>query len=153
MMMKNKLAGLLLLAAGCGSTTDVADRGECPQTREFGNYGCARVVAVLEAPPQLPAKYRYDVKAVPARGLNRDPSAFALSAAAGEVPLNITLWTPLPGGGDTLSFWIVARLLEEPAAGAQLTTFAADSVLRVVRFAPVGAVPATDTVPLTLRRP
>jgi hypothetical protein len=153
-MMRNKLATLLLLAAGCGSATDAADRGECPQTYEFGNYGCARVLAVVEAPPQLPARYRYDVRAVPARGPSRDPLNVAPAAAPGEVPLQIILWTPLPGPGDTLSVWVVARLLDDtgPASGAPLTTFAADSVLRVLRFAPVGTVPKTDTVRLTLRR-
>ena len=155
-MMRNKLAALLLLAAGCGSATDAADRGECPQTYEFGNYGCARVLAVFEAPQQLPAKgHRYDVRAVPARGPSRDPLAVAPSAAPGGVPLELTLWSPLPGGGDTISVWVVARLLEDPgpSSGAPLTTFAADSVLRVARFAPVGAAPKTDTVRLTLRRP
>lgn len=153
MMMRNKLAALLLLAAGCGSTTDAADRGECPQTYEFGNYGCARVLAVVQPPAQLPAKYRYDVRAVPAAGPNRDPLAFALVTTPGEVPLNITLWSPLPGSADTISVWVVARLLEETPGSASLSTFAADSVLRLVRFAPVGAVPKADTVPLALRRP
>jgi hypothetical protein len=153
MMMRNKLAALLLLAAGCGSTTDAADRGECPQTREFSNHGCARVLAVVQPPAQLPAKYRYDVRAVPARGSSRDPLAFALVTTPGEVPLQITLWSPLPNWADTISVWVVARLLEETPGAASLTTFAADSVLRLARFAPVGAVPKTDTVPLTLRRP
>ncbi|CAA9358735.1 MAG: hypothetical protein AVDCRST_MAG68-4226 [uncultured Gemmatimonadetes bacterium] len=153
--MTRKLTAFLLLAAGCGSTTGAADRGECPQTREFGNHGCARVLAVFEAPPQLPASYRYHVRAVPARGPSRDPLAAAVTPAPGEVPLNITLWTRLPGSVDTLSVWVVAQLLEDPgpASSAPPTTFAADSVLRVVRFAPIGEVPKTDTVRLTLRRP
>jgi hypothetical protein len=56
---------------------------------------------------------------------------------------------PAPRLADTLSVWVVARLLEDPgtASGSPLTTFAADSVLRVLRFAPLGTVPKTDTAP------
>ncbi len=152
MMMMKKIAALLLLAAGCGSATGAADRGECPRTREFTNLGCARVLAVVEVPQQLPAGYRYDVRVVPARGRSRDPLAFAVNPAPGAVPLQVTLWSPLDGGGDTVSAWIVARVLEDTRdASGRLTLYAADSVVRVVRFARVGEVPRTDTVRLTPR--
>ncbi|HVE79645.1 MAG TPA: hypothetical protein VNA89_12310, partial [Gemmatimonadaceae bacterium] len=68
-----------------------------------------------------------------------------------------TLWTPLqPAPADTLSVWVVARLLDTsgpPVAYEPLPTFAVDSALRRLRFAPVGARAPVDTVQLTLRRP
>jgi hypothetical protein len=51
--------------------------------------------------------------------------------------------------------WISAKLLDNPQpaqVGVPLPVFASDSTLHVVRFAPVGARPAMDTVWLTLQR-
>ena len=70
--------------------------------------------------------------------------------------VRVTLWSrPNPPGSDTLSMWIVARMLDmsPPIVGGQLlSTFAVDSVLRRVRFVPVGERFPADTVRLTLRR-
>jgi hypothetical protein len=116
------------------------------------------VLAIVEGPPApWPPSYRFDVRAVPAVP---DANAILGSAIAepldaGPVPLQLTLWIR-PAIGDTLSVWVVARLLEDPrpiVVGVPLPTFAVDSALRVVRFAPVGAVPPVDTVRLVLRRP
>lgn len=52
--------------------------------------------------------------------------------------------------------WVVARMLDmsPPIVGGKpLPIFAADSVLRLVRFVPVGARSSADTVRLTLERP
>jgi hypothetical protein len=148
---------LSLLPSGCRLTTAVReDDRVCRQTYEFGNYGCARVLVMFEDPTApAPASYRYDVRAVPAN--DRDgstPSAFAPNPGPGAVPLQLTLWSPLRAG-DTLSVWVVARKLEDPrpvVVGVPLPVFAADSALRVLRFAPVGSVPKTDTVRLVLQR-
>ena len=53
----------------CRAVTSTEERGNplaCQQTYEFGNYGCARLVALVEGPPApWPASYRFDVRAVP----------------------------------------------------------------------------------------
>lgn len=147
-------------ASGCRSATD-NDRQElaaCSQTYEFGNYGCARVVAAIDGPPSpWPTSYRLDVRAVPARVSSGASVAVAPQPSLGAVPLRLTLrGPPSQAVGDTLSVWVVARMLEDPwppVVGVPLPVFAADSVLRVVRWAPVGGVPQVDTVRLVLRRP
>ena len=147
----------MLCAGACSSGTAV-DSNICPQTYEFGNYGCARVVALLVEPiTPLPATYRLDVRAV----WPRDGSIAAISDAGvnpriGAVPLTITLYdrSQVPAA-DTASVWLIARVLDTPAPipGAPLLTFAVDSVIHVVRFAAVGAMPRVDTVRLVLQRP
>jgi hypothetical protein len=155
------LCATVFLAAGaCRSTAGVEPRVDpeaCPQTYEFGNFGCARVLALVEAPPQpWTTRYRLDVRLRPARPDAGVSPYVAPAPAPGPVPLQLTLYTPLmPTPVDTLSVWVVGRLLDDsppPPVNAPLPTLAADSVLRVLRFAPVGGRPAVDTVRLDLRR-
>jgi hypothetical protein len=40
-------AALVLIALACSSTEPDVDPQGCPQTREFGNYGCARASGVV----------------------------------------------------------------------------------------------------------
>ena len=154
------LATIVFATAGCRSATDSEHRelAACPQTYEFGNFGCARVVALVETPPEpVPAAYRLDVRAVPARPASGAGPSLADEPRLGFVPLQLTLWEPPPPGvRDTLSVWIVARMLEDlspPVVGVPLPVVAAESTLRVVRWAPVGGVPPVDTVRVVLRRP
>ncbi|HYH79137.1 MAG TPA: hypothetical protein VEX86_05050, partial [Longimicrobium sp.] len=106
------LAALLVLAAGCRSSTGdepLAESAACPQTFEFGNHGCARLVVVFEQPAApLPSAYIYDVRAVSARGRDQGaPEGLAPNPAPGAVPLQLTLWQRLPeAAGDTVSMWI-----------------------------------------------
>jgi hypothetical protein len=153
-------AAALLAAGACRSTAGVEPRLDpalCPQTYEFGNFGCARVVAQVEASPQpSTTRYRFDVRLVPARPDAGVSLYVAPMPGPGPVPLQLTLYSPLmPRPVDTLSVWVVGRLLDDsppPPVNAPLPTLAADSVLRVLRFAPVGARPAVDTVRLDVRR-
>ena len=154
------IAAAVLVAAACRATTaSERARGDaCPQTYEFGNYGCARVVALIDGPPRpWPDPYRFEARLTPARPSPAGSATSPTSTFASTVPLQYTLWSPLaPAGTDTLSVWVVARMLEDPqpaVVGVPLPLFAADSVLRVLRFAPVGSVPPTDSARLTLRRP
>jgi hypothetical protein len=150
----------LLCVAGCESLLDPDDdgeRGACPQTGEFGNYGCARLVLMVQAPPQpWPERYLWHVVAVPAREGTGADLSLTPRPDSGVVQLHLTRWhSPAPGSEDSASVWVHARLLEDPrpvAVGVPLPVFAADSVLHVARFAPVGEVPPVDTVWLTLRR-
>jgi len=151
---------ILLGTVGCRSTT-VADRlppDACPQTYEFGNYGCARVLVSLAQPPQpWPSAYRLDVRLRPADANAGASTAIAPDPQWGDEPMVLVRWGPPPAAaGETLSVWVVAKMLEDPSppvVGAPLAVFAADSVLRVLQFAPVGAVPPTDSVTLVVRTP
>lgn len=148
----------LLGAAACErAPTDLEESGLCPQTREFGNHGCARMVVVVQAPPQpWPDRYIWDVRALPARQGTGADVALAPRPDSGVVPLGLIRWhRPEAGSEDTASVWVSARILDAARpiqAGVPLPVFAADSVLHVARFAPVGGRPPVDTVRLTLRR-
>lgn len=151
------LTALVLGAGGCRGVidSDERDSAACRQTYEFGNHGCARVVALVEAPPPpWPALSRWALHVRSARPQLGAGAVPVREPGPGAVPVEVTLYA-LPAPGDTASFWIVAKLLEDPRpaqVGVPLPVFAADSVLRVLRFAAVGAVPPVDTVRLTLRR-
>jgi hypothetical protein len=157
------IAVVLFGACDARPTELVEERGVCPQTYEFGNAGCAAVVAALEEPaPPWPALYRVELTArpagdVPGLGGASSPASSLNPLPLGPVSVRVTLWSgPLLSGADTASMWIVARMLDMSLpiiGGPPLPTFAADSVLRVVRFVPVGARYPADTVRLTLRRP
>ena len=162
------LPGLLAAASGVacrGATpTDIiAEPGVCPQTYEFGNYGCAVVAATLDEPSRpWPSLYRVDLTARPARegsgvGPTGSPQSPLNAAPLGPMSVRVTAWSrPMPLGTDTLSMWIVARMFDMSppiVSGATLPTFAVDSVLRLVRFVPVGERYLADTVRLTLRPP
>jgi hypothetical protein len=115
------------------------------------------VLALVEGPlAPWPASYRFDVRAVPPASAAGVSTATPPAPGVGPMPLQLTRWLQPPGSADTLSVWVVARLLEDPrpiVVGQPLPTFAADSALRLVRFAPVGVVPPVDTVRLVMRRP
>ena len=150
------LACVLLLASAvipsaCSLFTDVEEA--CPQTYEFGNYGCARILAIIEGPPKpWPNGYRWSVRAVAADTF-LGITAMGDDPVDGQVPLLIILqWERLPG--DTASFWVVAKILEDPrpaVVGVPLPVFAEDKVLRLVRFVDVGQIPSVDTVRLSLK--
>lgn len=151
----------LLWAAGCERETPtelVEDSEACPRTGEFGNYGCARLVVMVQGPPQpWPTPRRWDVRAVPVRERTGPDLALAPYPDTGAVALFLIRWhPPAPGHEDTTSVWVSARMLEDPrpiVPNVPLAVFAADSVVHVARFAAVGSRPPVDTVRLTLRRP
>jgi len=157
---------LMALGAGCRDATPtdiVAEHGVCPQTYEFGNYGCAVVVANLDEPARpWPPLYRVDLSARPARensgvGPTGSPQSPLNAASLGPMSVRVTAWSrPMPVGIDTLSMWVVARMLDMSppiVGGSTLPTFAADSVLRLLRFVPAGERYQADTIRLTLRPP
>jgi hypothetical protein len=152
------ILGTLLWVAACERKipTELAvDSGACPQTREFSNYGCARLVVIVEGPPQpWPVERLWDVRAVPAREGAGGGLVLAPRPDTGAVPLELIRWyQPAPGTGDSASVWVSAAMFDDShPPGPTLQVFAADSVLHVARFAPVGSRPPTDTVRLTLRR-
>ena len=148
------LLAVLVAAASCNPFTDPQSDLNCPQTYEFGNSGCARLLVILDGPPlPWPASYRWSVRALPADSVLQ---VFALGPdpVAGQVPLKVTLWLPLAQGVDTASLWVVAKLLDDSGpivVGVPLPVFAADSTLHPTVFVPVGERARTDTIHLSLK--
>jgi hypothetical protein len=148
------LLSATLLVAGCELfTRQEDDPARCNESSEFGNYGCARMVVIYQPPPRpWPAAYRWDVRVRTAR--EGGEASFAQAPDSLGTPLKLIRWQPPePGSEDTSSVWVIARLLEDTrAVNVPLPVFAADSVLHVARFAPVGSRPPVDTIRLTLKR-
>lgn len=154
------LARCAVLAAtvwvgGCNLFTGAEEDPErCNQTYEFGNSGCARMVVIYQPPPKpWPQGYRWDVRVRTAREGTGADASFAQAPDSLGTPLKLIRWhPPEPGSEDTSSVWVIARLLEDTrAVNVPLPVFAADSVLHVARFAPVGSRPPVDTIHLTLK--
>jgi hypothetical protein len=147
-----------LALAACHGPSPIEPPGDrCLQTYEFGNFGCARIVAVATLPPApWPESYRYDVKVKSADPMLGSMAYYPGSTARDTIALTLTRFSPpAPAAGDTMSVWVVAKLLDQtnPIANEPLPVFAADSALRLVHFAAVGSTPVPDTVHLTLSRP
>lgn len=135
----------------------VQDPAVCPQTYEFGNYGCARVVAVVE-PASLPwpANYRWLTRMKPARaGTGAEASYPFENAPPATYKLELIRWFNSGGGVDTASVWVSSYQFDDPRPvqiGVPLSVFAADSVLHLVKFAAVGQRPQVDTVHLVMKK-
>ncbi len=146
-----------MVFASCDDSPVAPELEACPQTGEFGNYGCARVVAVLTFPPKpWPDRVRMDLRVRPV-GSGEDVFFQDPNPGEGVNPITIIRrLPPLKGGGDSLSVWVRAAILEDPrpiVVGVPLPVFAADSVIHLASFSGVGTVPAVDTVYLALKRP
>lgn len=149
------LLSATLLTAGCELfTRQEDDPTRCNQTSEFGNFGCARMVVIYQPPPKpWPQGYRWDVRVRTARDGTGADASFAQAPDSLGTPLKLIRWEPPePGSQDTSSVWVIARLLEDTrVVNVPLPVFAADSVLHVAHFAPVGSRPPVDTIRLTLK--
>jgi hypothetical protein len=157
--MKVLVRGAMLAAAvwvaGCNLFTGAEeDPARCNQTYEFSNFGCARMVVIYQPPPRpWPQQgYRWDVRVRTAREGTGADAVVAQAPDSLGTALKLIRWEPPePGSQDTSSVWVIARLLEDTrAVNVPLPDFAADSVLHVARFAPVGSRPPVDTIRLTL---
>jgi hypothetical protein len=140
------LVAIIAALASCRDPVDPVESPLCPQTYEFGNYGCARVVATIAAQPDASLQGRVYV-AVIAVGLHSGfDAAYVDGTAIGTYSVSLTRFGPgRPGSGDTVSVWVRATVHDN----SQL--IAADSILRVIRFAPVGQLRTIDSVSLVLK--
>lgn len=142
---------LVALLATLGSCHDPVGPDICPQTSEFGNYGCASVVVVVPPPSgSLPNSRRLTIIVRPLR--ETGSLAIIPQSPFGAIPVHLTRW--LPDAGDTVSAWVVAKALDQsnPVIGEPLPVIAADSVVHLLRFAAVNELRMVDTVPLVLQR-
>ena len=132
----------LVALAGCSDGT--GPQGVCPQTYEFGNYGCVvfsgRVLDGLGLPVA-------GVSVGPGEGADASAfnSMYATTGSDGTFSIRLTRMVPSPVAQDTATLWIRAALI--PVL-PQLSSTVKDSVLARFRLAPVGSPP--DTIRLTL---
>jgi hypothetical protein len=140
---------VLVTLGGCRSVgPDEPNLAVCPQTREFANYGCARVIAVLTSASGVPAP-GIALAATPldstiagrVGGANSVPSD-----AQGRAGLQFTWWVA-PFTTDPIPMRVVAIRVGSPGTPPQRI----DSLDVQVRFAPVGQQPVQDTVRWQLR--
>lgn len=156
-MARSALTAILLLLglSSCVGLTDPdEDDSTCPQTYEFGNHGCAKLVVLPGIlPPQSPSPYVWKVSA---QGESAATFEAGRDSWPEEVRLHLTLMSPLPGDADVDSVTVVAEILDDSGprdVGVPLLLVAVDSVRLSVRFAPVGGRPTVDTVRLGLSAP
>jgi hypothetical protein len=136
------LSAITVIAAcseGSGPGSDA-----CPQTYEFGNFGCARVRGLVRnAAGEGVAGARVSL-GPPSEAPNFFDAPFAETDATGLYSLEIHHYGPSPtGGSDTVSMYLRAFL---PSTGAPI----GDSMLVELRFAPVGEVPQVLEADITL---
>ena len=147
------IVSAVIVACRGVTNAELRDDGRCPQTYEFGNFGCARVVALVRAPTEpLPTRLRIEVSLYPIRADAGWAGSIAMDSSVRAARVDATLmFRPLPSGVDTASAWVVAHV-RDPSAPS-MPVLASDSVRHVLRFVPVGAIAIVDTVSLQLRRP
>lgn len=146
---------LALGLAACGLFTGPdADDDACPQTYEFGNYGCARLVVIPGAlPADAPTRTRWKISTDGPPGL--EGLAFG-TIVPDTIPLRLTMMAPLRTGADTAAVTVIAEVRDDSGPivlNVPLPLVAIDSARLTVRFAQVGARPDVDTVRLDLRSP
>lgn len=156
-MLKRKQFALVvaaLLVNSCNSNTEpVVDPALCPQTYEFGNYGCARIMVIVDAPSTpLPASHIWDLRVAPVDKSTGVGASYGDHPVAGEHLLQLTQFFLPRVQIDTMTIWATARVIDVTDSRLKpLPIFAGDSVMHIVRFAPVGTRPQVDTVRLILR--
>jgi hypothetical protein len=141
---------IALPIVACGPTGPVyIDPTVCPQTREFGNFGCARFAAILTTASQVPvpgialhATLLDSANGVWPNGLSSEQSD-----EAGRVGLQFTWYEGRPKS-DTIRVRVVAL---RPGAPGKLPE-PIDSLDVNVYFARVGQRARLDTLRWQLRQ-
>ncbi len=150
---------LLALAAGCSAPTDDGRDSwdsPCRQTGEFGNYGCARVVAIAEfADGDWPSATYAVVSAEAATWVAAGDGFVGPMVGDSVVFLRLIRWMPATSPDSTAG--VVRAVAFEQAARSSLGVsllppLARDSATFTVRWAAIGEVAPVDTVRVVLRR-
>ena len=147
------LVALVLALPGCGGPTEPG-ADVCPQTSEFGNFGCTRLVVLPgDVPEDVPETYRWNVEAEGGSGAFTFLE-FGTDPLPERVEGTVTLWRQLPGGADTATVPVVVEILDDTRpveVGVPLPLVAVDSLRHTFRFAEVGERPDVDTLRLDPR--
>lgn len=139
-------AGVILL--GCGDPFGPGP--PCQVISEFGTAGCAVVKVQIDRPEKLARRWLLQVTV---RSVEGEFIAHAPEPVFGSFMLRLSLMPESRiAGGDTASVRFTALLVDVDASLDGTTEFiATDSVVRVIRFSPIGEVPQVDSVRLALR--
>lgn len=140
------------------------ERDRCPQTYEFGNYGCAEIVGRLIAPDGGPARPPGRPGPEISVSLTQLSPVSAIASytlvirdTTGTYRLHaIRYFDRPPAGPDTITVQVRAVWWDASSTASPegfLPILAADSAVRQIRLVPVGERFITDTVDLWLRRP
>lgn len=131
----------------------------CP-TSSVSTYGCGQVVALVDGPDPLtwPKGSRIDIRAIPARvGSGQSESVSTLPwLVSAQIDIRAGQNPVYPVGADTLSMWIVARIIDDPRPilpGVKLNLFAVDSGIKVVTYVKQNQRLHSDTIRLSLKKP
>ncbi len=138
------VAAALLLACHLG---DQRDARACPQTGEFGNYGCAVVEGAVVGARGQPLTGVAVGPGQSADGGQFD-TPFDYTDARGRFQLRLTRYVPAPS--DSASVWIHANVLPTPP---EVVSTIYDSALVRLLIAPVGHLPDTAHVSIVLQVP
>jgi hypothetical protein len=142
----------------CDSPATPEELKPCPQTFEFGNYGCARVVVMVEGSLESWPELRvWDVRVIPRRANTAASTNWSFAPGPGAHLITLKRWYYRDEDQlvDTLSVTIKAELHSARRHGDAVQAvelFAADSAHHVMRFVPVGSTPPVDTVRLHVQR-
>jgi hypothetical protein len=149
-----------VFAVGCdASIGSVPPSDEVCPTSSVSTYGCGRVVALVDGPDPLtwPKGSRIDIRAVPARvGSGQGEYASRLPwLVSAQIDITAGQNPVYPVGSDTLSMWIVARIIDDPRPilpGVKLNLFAVDSAIKVVTYVKQNHRLRTDTIRLSMKK-
>ena len=137
----------------CRAPVELADEGgACPQTYEFGNYGCAEVrgrVLGSEGQPLEGALVGPRYFTGTEGGYN---TYFTTTDSAGRFSFRITRFSPRSATVDPDPFSIYVRASVRPPAGGS-APLASDSILTRLTLAPIGSVPVPAIVTIQLDYP
>ena len=147
------------LVSSCRAPTDneaKAWEGPCPQTYEFGNYGCARFVILADfGVSEWPGTSRGFFGAI-LDGGSVGSSAMQLPPAGEHVVrLIVTDFAGYSRSPAADSIWLRGTVIDHAGPiviGGGPQVLARDSVRRAMRWTAVGTRPVVDTVRLTFRR-
>ena len=138
----------LPLLLGCGrGLTDSRDSRICPQTHEFGNYGCAAVEGGILGARSQPLAGISVGPGVSADG-GQFNTPYVMTDSNGRFQLRLTRYAR--GTSESASVWIRAIVI--PAPAERVATIV-DSALVRLRVAPVGQVPDTAHAAIVLPVP
>jgi hypothetical protein len=137
------LAAIMLLAA-CGNGAGPGDPDLCPQTFEFGNFGCARVAGTVRDGGGQPLGGVSVTLAPPVGGTNAFDSPSARTGADGSFALEAHRFDQpaVLKGADTIPMYLRGALMEEPTVR--------DSILLTVIVVPVDSIAQTVEADLVL---
>lgn len=142
-----RLVGLaLLIGPGC-RLADHGDSRACPQTYEFGNTGCAIIAGLVTGTSDQPLA-GFSVGPRSSADGGQFNTVYATTDAAGRFQLHLTRYASALA--DSASVWI--RAASPPSSQTQGPAVH-DSILVRLRVSPVGQIPDTAYVDITLPVP